>query len=444
MRLLMDNLTGMGKFIPDLAANSEGPAKDKEPVDLIIRAGVIEGTQLLSEERGAIRHLLLTHNVLVQESVEFASFYQDLLVKMPGVEITILTNDLAAAKTFFDEIASVIARYRPLPRLEILEDPYQTFDLWAADKFLVLLREEFGLTTQKILFLPDGTNRDERPYSIAAHIKSLIEQRPGPYEILCVDSGLDFLGGNLLCGDDFVLIGKRVKVQNHEVKLLEETLSEYFGGKKIIWIESGDFNITRPENEHLHDTKYYHGDQPIYHLDLFLTLAGRDDQGNPVVVVGFPEHKIPEEQTELHRFANEQVGAMRLMLNEVINDLLSLKQEGPQFVIKRIPMPLHVYVKGKQQIRFDYCLKRNEKFVWYWMSYNNCLVQNDPVEGRKVWLPTYGHGILRQDFECYDHHSRLQWQSLGYEVIQLGDCTLFAARRGGLHCVAKVLDRRST
>ena len=61
------------------------------------------------------------------------------------------------------------------------------------------------------------------------------------------------------------------------------------------------------------------------------------------------------------------------------------------------------------------------------------------VEGRHVYLPTYGGGA--PDLAALDAHMAALWEGLGYAVHLLADFGSFARRQGVVHCIKKYLRR---
>ncbi len=84
--------------------------------------------------------------------------------------------------------------------------------------------------------------------------------------------------------------------------------------------------------------------------------------------------------------------------------------------------------------------------TWYHATTNNCLVAIDGDAGdagpvrRQVWLPTYGHPPF-EELSATDADHRRRWESMDFEVTQLGDFHAFAMRMGALHCIKKYLAR---
>ncbi len=157
--------------------------------------------------------------------------------------------------------------------------------------------------------------------------------------------------------------------------------------------------------------------QPLYHIDLFLSLAGRGDDGRFAVLVGDPrlaagllKHPLPD-----HAMA------------EVFDDIADQLSAIPDFTVIRNPLPLVYVDEPKDRLR-----------EWYFATSNNVLAQDRPT--REVWLPTYGHAPW-PELAATDRANAAIWRSLGYRVHLLPDCHPLAYSLGGPHCIKKYLSR---
>ena len=101
----------------------------------------------------------------------------------------------------------------------------------------------------------------------------------------------------------------------------------------------------------------YH--QPIFHIDMFVSLTGRGQSGRYRVLVGSPAE------------ADRLLGRSPLpqALSEIFDDV-ARELEAQGFDVIRNPLPL-TYVDDPQA---------RERF-WYFATSNNCLVQIDDAEG---------------------------------------------------------------
>jgi len=152
---------------------------------------------------------------------------------------------------------------------------------------------------------------------------------------------------------------------------------------------------------------------------MFLTLAGRTQQGNYQILVGDP------------RMAAEilNVPLWPHSMAEVYDNIASgLQKLG--FDVIRNPLPL-VYVDDPSE----------KTRYWYFATANNALVQIPQSGGQKiVWLPTYGYGEW-QSLAATDQKNKEIWEGLGFEVRMLGDFHPFAENLGAVHCIKKYLGR---
>ena len=158
--------------------------------------------------------------------------------------------------------------------------------------------------------------------------------------------------------------------------------------------------------------------QPIFHIDMFVSLTGRNEAtGKYRVLVGSPAMaaELLGDEPPDHAMA------------PVFDDIAAnLAQQG--FEVVRNPLPL-TYVDDTA---------RRERF-WYFATANNCLVEITE-DAKTVWLPTYGHGPWR-DLAVVDRRNKEIWEGLGFTVVELGDFNPFTQGLGSVHCIKKYLAR---
>jgi hypothetical protein len=155
--------------------------------------------------------------------------------------------------------------------------------------------------------------------------------------------------------------------------------------------------------------------QPLFHIDMFISLVGRDSGGAYNVLVGSPQmaadilgEPLPE-------------GAMQDVFDDIASGLQSLG-----FNVHRNPLPMSYDDDDSDKVRY-----------WYFATGNNVLTQDNP---RRVWIPTYGHGHWAK-LAATDAENKRIWESLGYSVELLPDFHPFAANLGAAHCIQKYLAR---
>jgi len=243
-----------------------------------------------------------------------------------------------------------------------------------------------------------------------------------------VETDRRFQSGNMLVGDDFWLLGadsvRGLSTEGAVPGILD-------GSRKLYVIASG---VPVPGFEDGFETRKislggqmwselcYRGNrrhtvQPIFHIDAFLTLAGRGADGRYRILVGDPVMAAQR----LDR------GCPDHALHAVFDDIAAqLAQRG--FDVVRNPLPLVFQDNHITRVR-----------NWYFASANNAIVE---IDGRKhtVWLPTYGHGV-RSALEVTDRLNEEIWQKLGFETRMLTDFNTFALNLGAAHCMAKCLLR---
>ncbi|KYC37592.1 hypothetical protein WA1_39680 [Scytonema hofmannii PCC 7110] len=159
--------------------------------------------------------------------------------------------------------------------------------------------------------------------------------------------------------------------------------------------------------------------QPIFHIDMFISLAGRSPSGKYRLLVGSPTY------ADQILLGQEPVDHA---LGEIFDDIANTLQDVG-FEVIRNPMPLTYVDIPEIKVR-----------TWYFATANNCLIEIDPNSGNSVWLPTYGHGDWA-DLAPIDAENKRIWEELGFKVYELTDFHPFAQNLGSVHCIKKYLER---
>lgn len=274
--------------------------------------------------------------------------------------------------------------------------------------------------------------------------------------------GLPFAGGNVLAGDTFVIMGP------HETSF--DAIKKDQGawlGQRLILLESpiitNEVFFRWTKQEHTEDNVLHqYGakslEQGIYHIDLFITLAGKNQAGEQQLIIGEPvlgfqlEDNCPKDIRDLIDAIME---TSKSAINQMVASLeRQLKGFNIPYIIKKTPLPLTYYDgvnKKKKQVR-----------TWAWASYHNCLVEQYQKDGKtiaQVILPSYGtssnysqhvYAQLAPPVNCGDwsdlaYYDKIHydfWESLGYEVVQLkADFNPFAEQAGSLNCISNCIQR---
>ena len=422
------------RYLPQLDAASVGRAAvTTRALRATVKRPTPQQPRIVSSAHGAIRHLLLCYPSYAGGDDVYRRVFVDLFRSLPApVELTVVAHASVVA-----DVEQAVERERPSSKTTIVEAPnYLRYTVWAEDPYVVV---DDVATTPPRRFLVEPFTFPRAGDSVVADLVAEAS------ELQSTQSPLFFQGGNILIGDDFVLIGvdylfetldtflryrpvlgmpdDRAQAQDFIVDLFRETFDAerevFFTGTRLRVPETE----TRPlliEGEDWTEVLYagsgHH--QPIFHIDMFISLAGRGPSGRYRLLVGSPvaADRLLDRPSVTHG------------MSEIFDDVArQLEVQG--FEVIRNPLPL-TYVDNPNA---------KERF-WYFATSNNCLVQIDEAAGNYVWLPTYGHGAW-SDLTVTDEANRVLWEELGFTVHQLADFNVFAQNLGSVHCMKKYLAR---
>lgn len=248
------------------------------------------------------------------------------------------------------EIIALLVKYIVDKKINLLDVISNAIPFGGEKKALLeeIEKEVKNLNRNKIPFSEDWMKLLENNLFFEKGIRDLLEQKFTIKELF-----QQLLGGGIKKGErrEIYFVGEKIKDKNTHFLLNEEHHSAI--RKKMQGI----------------DLK-----QPLYHLDLFISLAGGSHLivGEPVI--GLSDEVLGYLDQETLGMIFHQVYRMKHYINQVV------KQLELRFTISRIPLPLtyYNYLDGDN----------NLKFVWFWASYNNCLVEIDN-EDKTVWIPSF-------------------------------------------------------
>ena len=398
-----------------------------------VKRPVPEQPRIVSSAHGAIRHILLCYPSYAGGDDVYRDVFVDLFRQLPAsVELTVVAHASVVA-----DLEQAADTERPGSQTTIVEAPnYLNYTVWAEDPYVVV--EDVASETSR-RFLVEPFTFPRVGDSVVADLVAEAS------DVQSTQSPLFFQGGNVLIGDDFVLIGvdylyetldtflrynpvlgmpeDRGEAQDFIVDLFRQTFDRereiLFAGTRlrVPETERREVRIDGDEwTEVLYMGTGHH--QPIFHIDMFLSLTGRGESGRYRLLVGSPAaaDRLLDRPSVAHG------------LNEVFDDV-ARQLEAQGFEVIRNPLPLTFVDDPDAKERF-----------WYFATSNNCLVQIDEDEGSHVWLPTYGHGAW-SDLAVTDEANRALWEELGFTVHQLADFNVFAQNLGSVHCIKKYLAR---
>jgi hypothetical protein len=387
--------------------------------------------RLISSTEGALTKMLLTlpHYALKGKDNPVWATMQDLILKFPAETSFILVTHASTEnqlKQWCDHKGiSQRATLVPIP------DHFK-LSIWAEDPFVVAKDVETGEHT---LMEPHSFYRRDD-----AMIAYFVSQATDFHFHKCP---VYFEGGNILVGDDFILLGADYPVASlvhladflvpeageTKADLVHRMYRQYFGkNRKLLYIGSkiripsgGSKKFTK-DGETWKELYLQNNEkgtvQPLFHLDMFLTLAGRGPDGKYRVLVG-----------------DSRLGAKMLghpvspyAMAEAFDDMAdTLRHLG--FAVIRNPLPL-VYLDDPEE----------KERIWYFASSNNALLEIRDEQAKTVYLPTYGHGDWKE-LQKTDEANKQIWEELGFTVVMLGDFHPFAEHSGSLHCIVRYLER---
>ena len=402
--------------------------------------------RIVSSAHGPLRHVMLWYPPETGSFRPYRAAYGDLLRLLPAttrVTMVVHPESLADAEALADGAAG---------QVELVTTPdWLGFSVWAEDACVVV---------EDVAADPPGTYLVEPFEFLRAGDQIVADLVAQATTVQATQLPLIFQGGNVLIGDDFVLVGrdyldesvaKAVEIGHIEdfpdrgsraaqESFVRDLFRRTFDpDRDVHFLESdprgrvGDSVVQEDGRAIFDDVETGRGPrQPIFHIDMFVSLAGRDPAtGRYRVLVGDP------------RLADEILGwdpAAHDMASEFDDIADQLGRVG--FAVQRTPLPYVPSVDerpGRVQLPDGTTVRFDARRRWYHATTNNCLVQIDG-DGRDVWLPTYGHGEQRA-LEATDRSHRRTWEQLGFTVHQLGDFNAFAYNLGALHCIKKYLAR---
>jgi hypothetical protein len=390
-----------------------------------------QNPQLISSAHGDFRELLFTipsYAASPEQENPLAEVYRDLLQKLPKTTALLVMTHQAVASTVQGWLDAA-----GFPQARVVAVPdHLHFSIWAEDGYVIV---------------KDGTSGETffvEPYEFPRYgdglIADFVSHQTNFHD---TQAPLYFQGGNVLIGDDFFLIGadypanslryiNRVilpKAGESSADAVRRLYREYLDGQRTLhYIESTAPVPAETErritvNGETWTELLYLGNrpgtvQPLFHIDMFLTLAGRDETGRYQVLVGDP------------RMAATTLGVPvwpHSMVNVFDSIAEALRSKG--FAVVRNPLPL-AYVDDSS----------TRERIWYFATANNALVQIAQGGAKDVWLPSYGFGNW-PSLALTDTQNKRIWESLGFRVQMLGDFHPFAENLGAVHCIKKYLAR---
>lgn len=396
----------------------------------------LDEPSLISSLHGGISRILFTipYKVFFPDSIlseaalnrKYADAFKHILRTLPAnCRIVLFTHEQSAqaAQDWLTDLDLTT-------RTELITAPNgMGFTVWAEDAYCIC-RD-----------IADNETYFVEPSSFARPADACIADQIAPRtDLEMTRAPLYFQGGNILIGDNFWFIGADYTNHSLDLRLVvpqpgetnAQAVSRAYGSfldsaRRLIVVGARvpvPSMLRRPlvlneDKEPWHEVLYFGNPegtvQPLFHIDMFISLAGRDRNGTYTILVGSPQMAADILSEPLPE------GAMQNVFDDIAAGLESLG-----FNVVRNPLPMAYDDNDTKRVRY-----------WYFATGNNVIIQDNP---RKVWLPTYGHGPWTK-FTATDAENRRIWEELGYSVEMLPDFHPFAAKLGAAHCIKKYLAR---
>ena len=418
-----------------------------------------DNPNIISSIVGRIETLLVTYPIDSTKTCPY-DHYLELFDMMDDGErvyclVTFETegNSLGVLNNFLAKLRSTYGADRIFP---IQMDTNHKLDFWARDSFITVTYDtELGPTTYLV-----EPHKDSKTPMLPNILGFAMARSNNP--LIAINAPFYFEGGNILVGKDFILIGANTIYWNDKYWVnqtaLTQRLKEWFGNKELVFISSKriehstennpniDFNQTILNIKNQYRT--YDSDQAINHIDIFITLGGKDQEtGKDILVIGEPckSFDYPSDlNMELQKYIDQIIAKTTTSIENII---LNLKEAAIDFIIKRIPLPL---------VYHDHLDERN----WLWASYNNAILESsaDGNHSKKIWLPSYGQqsdysscsragiacGNWTQTMKPFDESVSNFWKFvMKFDKVTLlkKDYHPFIDSSGSLHCITNHLKR---
>ncbi|WP_425635867.1 hypothetical protein ACPUEN_10645 [Algoriphagus yeomjeoni] len=425
--------------------------------------------ELISSYKGGIDTILFAFpSIPFSGDSERTLAYQSLIKELRiGTNFIIVhyKTDRAVIEKWFTSIGhdSQSISWVPIPN-------YVDFTDWAEDAYVALKDAH------------DDTYYLMEPWEFPRSGDQLLADSIEEYTSLNASQApLIFQGGNCLVADDFWILGKDYYqetinlIQDQTLPLrsnpgqkledlVRQSFYDYVDKKRPMFVAGTKKKIplatyvgTQEADKFILDivgagTGPY---QPIFHVDMFISLIGKNKKGQFELMVGSPElgnellglpnraHNLQEAYDEIARsFAKQGVIVHR-------NPLIHYPEyTGRRIAVKHLQNlalqnPEDQDVNSLMKDLLNLGARENDAVHvrnWHHITSNNCLVENSKTYGKHVYLPTFGHGEYAE-LKVLDDHMKAMWEGFDFIVHQLGDFNSFAKRQGVVHCISKYIKR---
>jgi hypothetical protein len=328
-----------------------------------------------------------------------SDLYDAIIRKVEGSKITVIPINFSFEHDWMIKKLKILSQKVDLEN----EQPAYDFNDWIQDPFVVLNNSCNQIVLLESIY-PKSNVLDQIFLCDLIVAKTEFSMKTFPYILT---------GGNVLIGDDFMFVGVdelrlNAKEFNWNLTLrknkvgFESELKKSCGVSEVLWV-----NLPVNWEDNLPDLST--ALQPMFHIDLYLTMCGRNPlNGRFRVMVGKAYEAHEKSGSDVYKLKSE-------LLDKTADQLQTLGLE-----VERIPL---VFTHDNQN-----CIEK----VY---SYNNALVE--VYHGfRKVYLPLFKDIFTKFNFEAAKKF--IDW---GFAVIPVNGLDKYAISHSGLHCITKDLSR---
>lgn len=396
----------------------------------------------------------------------YVEFIKELMSRFTGPErsfILIVENDLTLSDSLRRGLHKYAAKGGNTIQIVPVSYPNRMLSIWARDCMWVRTRK---VNTEQVEIELVQPKEQVRNQDIAKVLRVALEPlsvgRQPSWLLEYVRSPFSFEGGNILVGD-VILMGLHGMGRNNYFSA--EELGQWWGRPVVL------FDIDCQDFERFWRNQYQTSDgffcnflgassrQPLFHIDLFISLAGRNAKGEEIYVIGEPECGFSLENcpSDVDHHVQTIIQTTRRLINALIDQLKEqLKALGRSCQIIRNPLVLSYYDSYDKR-------KKIKTRCFAFATWNNVLTEvyanpEDPNQMvKRVVLPSYGYDSDYSDrpsnynkvpygswkhMNYYDKANERIWKDLGFEVIVLErNFHSFAKDLGALNCLVNGIER---
>ncbi len=423
---------------------------------------------VVSSVYGQMKELVLFYPAVndreTKRPYRYLNFMLELVASMPErgrTFIVVVENYESLPSDYEEELKKTAKKAGHLLKIVLIDYSKRTLSPWVQDAFLPISFD--GVGGRQTYLVESKINEQNREASEAL-VQTRQANSPDDLNgVQYIKSSLPFVGGNVLAGEDFVLIGLHFSSK----ETLQEMGDQWLGKRHIVigaattliqsWVGAKQTS-DKVRNYYESDTR----DQALFHLDLFISLAGKVWRRafTECFVIGKPEvgfEGLEEAPKDVQQLVKDLIEKTNAAIDVMIEQLKQgMKDLGKKFKIIRNPLPL-TYYDEKEERNGEIIYNR----YWSWATANNCLVEQyynrQQKQVRRVFLPSYGTKSNYAAFSdtssttkygdwsylaYYDKKNMLIWQKLNYEVVLLKeDYNPFIRRQGSLNCLTNCIKR---